>query len=50
MEINGVVFTQICPISPQKDVNGDILEDYPAERYNNVKGLSLNEYGQGPFC
>ena len=50
MEIEGVLFTKICNISPQLDSDGAIRECYPAGRYDNAKGLRLNDYGHGPFC
>ena len=50
MEIEGVLFTKICNISPQLDSDGAIREFYPAGRYDNAKGLRLNDYGHGPFC
>ena len=42
MEIEGVLFTKICNISPQLDSDGAIREFYPAGRYDNAKGLRLN--------
>lgn len=50
MEIEGVPFTKICTIAPQLNSSGAICEFYPAEHYDNTRGLRLNDYGHGPFC
>ena len=50
MEIDGAVFTRICKISPQTDGDGEIIEDYPAERYDNKEGLRLNAFGKRRFA
>ncbi len=50
VEIEGILFTKICNVSPQLDSDGAIREFYPAGRYDNAQGLHLNDYGHGPFC
>lgn len=42
--------TPVYQISPELDSEGNVAEFTPAERYKNSQGLSLNAYGQGPFC
>ena len=48
--INRTEFQFISPITPEVDGLGNIIEERPAPRYRNVRGLSLNTYGNGPFC
>ena len=50
MLINQVEFRLISNIEPERDQYGRVLEEHPASRYNNRKRLSLNLYGEGPFC
>ena len=48
--IGGTEFQFISQITPKVDALGKIIEECPAPRYRNVKGLALNTYGNGPFC
>ena len=43
-------FSYICAIDPDRDEIGMICLFHPQSRYKNVRGLSLNEHGSGPFC
>jgi hypothetical protein len=44
------LFERVCDLRPEADGSGKILEFIPHGRYRNQKCLSLNPYGQGPFC
>ena len=48
--IGGTELQFISPLIPEVDGLGKIIEEQPAPRYRNVKGLPLNKYGNGPFC
>lgn len=50
MNIGSFVFKKICNISLDREAGGSIKEFMPQSRYKNQKGLSLNNYGHGPFC
>ena len=50
ISIGATAFQFISMITPDVDIQGHIIEERPASRYDNVKGLKLNEYGNGPFC
>lgn len=50
MKIGNIDFQFISIISPERDSFGNIIEYSPASRYLNKNGLSLNEWGEGPFC
>lgn len=43
-------FELICPLSPEIDDAGAIRTFMPQAQYENLRGLRLNPYGQGPFC
>ena len=43
-------FEKVCEIIPIKNNNGKAIEFFPAKKYQNVKNLPLNKYGNGPFC
>lgn len=49
-EIEGLSFQPICTINIEKDENGNGKEYSPQSTYQNTKRLSLNRYGNGPFC
>jgi len=49
-EIEGLSFQPICTIKLEEDKNGTVKEYSPQSTYENTKNLSLNVYGQGPFC
>jgi hypothetical protein len=38
------IFFKIC------DIETNLLDEYPANRYRNNKKISLHRYGNGPFC
>lgn len=50
LDIGRYDFKFICFIEPSRNDDGTIQEFFPQERYRNVRGLSLNRYGGGPFC
>ncbi|MGR6898321.1 DUF7669 domain-containing protein [Rummeliibacillus sp. BSL5] len=43
-------FKFICDIKPLRDHNGNVESFEVHVENNNIQGLSLNKYGQGPFC
>jgi len=50
VQIENIEFEHICEIVPNLDSQGKAIEFFPQERYENRKKLSLNKYGEGPFC
>jgi hypothetical protein len=48
--LNKYDFAEVCSLEPIKGVDGKTMEFMPQERYANSNGLSLNRYGDGPFC
>ena len=50
LELGGYKFCLICKIKPELDEQGSIKEYSPKNSYENSRGLSLDEYGEGPFC
>jgi hypothetical protein len=46
----GVVFGLAGALEPRRDKAGRILQEYPHQRFDNVRGLRLNAFGEGPFC
>ena len=49
-KFEGVPFTLICKIEPERVDLGRIREFHPQDRYQNTDNLRLNKYGKGPFC
>jgi hypothetical protein len=45
----GVRFGLVCLIEPRRQ-GKRIVEEQPHLRYDNQKGLPLNQWGAGPFC
>lgn len=45
----GIRFESVCLIEPRRR-GKRIVEERPHLRYDNRKGLPLNEWGAGPFC
>lgn len=43
-------FTFVCEIIPERDENGQFRRLTPQSRYQNVNGLALHRFGEGPFC
>jgi hypothetical protein len=43
-------FELICEVKPHRDTDGNIRSFMPQDQYKNLGGLSLNKYGNGPFC
>lgn len=50
IKINDWNLDHVCQIIPITDENKVPMEFFPQERYENKKNLSLNKYGNGPFC
>ena len=50
MKIGKYEFIFLQTIRPTTDDEGKILRYKPQSRYNNKKGLKLNEFGDGEFC
>jgi hypothetical protein len=48
--IGGVEFEYGSPVDVARNPNGTPWLDTPADRYANVRDLSLNRYGSGPFA
>ncbi len=49
-EFSGHDFDFITRISPERDPSGAIREFLPQSHYQNIKNLSMNKHGSGPFC
>ena len=43
-------FHFICDIEPDQNSDGTVETVMPQSRYKNAGSLSLNRYGNGPFC
>jgi hypothetical protein len=50
VNIGEVSFSHVIAIEPERDSTGQIVELFPASRYDNRRGLPLHAHGQGPFC
>ena len=50
MNINGYNFRIICNVTPERDMNGKIVQYQPQGRYKNRRKIALNQYGDGNFC
>ena len=48
--IKGYLFERVEAIEPLRGDDAEIIEEMPQSRYRNRNGLSLNNYGHGPFC
>ena len=48
--MGGFDFWHVCDITPRRTAEGLVEAFMPRERYANVRGLALNNYGSGPFC
>lgn len=46
----GLTFNLAGEIYPLAGPDGLVLDELPAERYDNVARLPLNRHGSGPFC
>lgn len=44
------VFNFVCEISPKVELDGEIKEFYPEQRYEKKEKSHLHKYGKGPFC
>jgi hypothetical protein len=50
MKLAGYEFVYICDIEPVRNPDGSVQQFMPQARYDNLRGVALNKYGQGPFC
>jgi hypothetical protein len=50
MKVGNFDFEYVGDIEPTRDADGAIIAFQPQSRYKNVRQLSLNRYGAGPFC
>ncbi len=50
LTIGQINFQFVCHIALEKEPDGTIRKYMPQDRYENEKGLPLNNYGKGPFC
>jgi hypothetical protein len=50
MKIADYEFEHICDIGPLRQADGSVQAFMPQGRYKNLRNLSLNAYGTGPFC
>ena len=50
MILQGYKFEYLGRIDADRNADGSIKLIEPQDRYANVKGLPLNNYGNGPFC
>jgi hypothetical protein len=50
LDIANVTFQYVCDIEPERNPDGAVCRYMPQERYANERELSLNRYGEGPFC
>lgn len=50
MNVAGVKFELVSDITAVRNMDGSVLQFLPQDRYLNARGLSLNNYGAGPFC
>ena len=50
MQIGDYEFRRIGAIEPERLEDGSIKPFHPQSRYNNENGISLHNYGAGPFC
>jgi hypothetical protein len=50
MKIADYEFERIGDINPVRDADGSIERFMPQRRYKNLRNVSLNKYGEGPFC
>lgn len=48
--VGGYDFELICEVKAFRGGDGKIEGFIPQSRYINSRGLSLNRYGEGPFC
>ena len=48
--VAGYNFELICDIRPLKNPDGTVKQFMPQSQYENLGNLSLNKYGEGPFC
>ena len=45
----GMTFRLAGEVAPRADATGTVVDEHPAQRYDNVDGLRLNRHGAGPF-
>lgn len=50
LDIGNVPFQFVCAIEPKRNPDGSVCQFMPQKRYANERQLSLNRYGEGPFC
>ena len=50
LTVEGYDFELICEIEPRKNADGSVKRFMPQSQYENLRNLSLNKYGEGPFC
>ena len=50
MKVGWHKFHYVCDISPAQNSDGTTIAFMPQDRYENKKGLLLNNYGAGPYC
>src|SRR5688572_9281851 len=50
MRIAEYEFEHVCDIDPIRNADGSVQQFTPQSRYENRAIVSLNRYGQGPFC
>lgn len=50
IQLGGYDFHFICDIEPVQNSDGTVETVMPQSRYKNAGSLSLNRYGNGPFC
>jgi hypothetical protein len=43
-------FDFVCELVPKKDFDGNIIKDFPLERYAKKDISKIHKYGRGPFC
>ena len=48
--IAGLFFSYVGPIRPERDGRGEVIGELPQSRFRNERNLSLNKYGEVPFC
>ena len=47
---SGLQFSYVGRIQPERNANGEILEETPHTRYRGSNKPALSRYGKGPFC
>ena len=48
--VAGYDFELICALKPLRNSDGNVQQVMPQSQYENSHGISLNNYGKGPFC